>query len=226
MSSLTLQNLTKIYPNKYTSVKNITLEIADGEIVVLQGPSGCGKSTILRMIGGLEDITSGEIYLGNDLLNDIPPCDRPLAMAFQNYALYPHLNVYENMALGLRLRNMPKSIIDSRVKSTSAFLGFGKLLDKKIRFISETDKQKVALGRAIVCTPKIILVDEDFAHGNAHLRKDLLKYIRKINHTYHTTILYATRNADEAAYLGGRLVGLNDGEVSEIISPIHTVAEK
>lgn len=225
MSSLTLQNLTKTYPNGYHSVINISLEIADGEILVLQGPSGCGKSTVLRMIGGLEDITSGEIYLGNELLNDIPPCDRPLAMAFQNYALYPHLNVYENMALGLKLRNMPRSIIDSRVKSTAAFLGFGKSLDKKIRSISETDRQKVALGRAIVCMPKIILADEDFAHGNAQLRKDFLKYLRKINCTYHTTILYATRNADEAAYLGGRLVVLKDGEVSEISAPAHTASE-
>lgn len=226
MSSLTLQNLTKTYPNGYNSVKNISLDIADGEILILQGPSGCGKSTILRMIGGLEDITSGEIYLGKELLNDIPPCDRPLAMAFQNYALYPHLNVYENMALGLKLRNMPKSVIDSRVKSTAAFLSFSKSLDKTIRSISETDKQKVALGRAIVCHPKVMLADEDFAHGNTSLRKDLLKYLRKINHTYHTTILYATRNADEAAYLGGRLVVLKDGEISEITTEVPTLSEQ
>lgn len=225
MSSLTLQNLTKTYPNGYHSVTNISLEIADGEIIVLQGPSGSGKSTILRMIGGLEDITSGEIYLGTELLNDISPCDRPLAMAFQNYALYPHLNVYENMALGLKLRNMPKSVIDSRVKSTAAFLGFGKSLDKKIRSISETERQKVALGRAIVCKPKVLLADEDFAHGNLVLRKDLLKYLRKINQTYHTTILYSTRNAEEAAYLGGRLIVLKDGEVSNIISPAQTMSE-
>lgn len=213
MSALTLQNLTKTYPNGYNSVKNISIHSADGEILVLQGPSGCGKSTILRMIGGLEDISSGEIYLGDELLNDISPCDRPLAMAFQNYALYPHLNVYENMALGLKLRNMPKSVIDSRVKEAAAFLGFSKSLDKKIRSISAADRQKVALGRAIVCKPKVLLADEDFAHGNAERRKEMLKYLRKINHTYHTTILYATRNAEEASYLGGKLVSLKDGEI-------------
>ena len=222
MSSLTLHNLTKTYPNGYHSVKNISLEIKDGEIIVLQGPSGCGKSTILRMIGGLEDITSGDIYLGNTLLNDVSPCDRPLAMLFQNYAMYPHLNVYENMSLGLKLRNMPRSIIDSRVKSTADFLDIGKLLDKKNRSVSETDKQKIALGRAIVCKPKVMLVDEDFAHGNSHLRRELLHYLQKINQDYHTTILYATRTPEESRDLGGRTIILKNGEIDEIIpAPSH-----
>ncbi|MCI8713347.1 MAG: ABC transporter ATP-binding protein [Ruminococcus sp.] len=217
MASLTLENLTKTYPNGFHSVKNISLEIKDGEIVILQGPSGCGKSTILRMIGGLEDVTSGEIHLGSTLLNDVLPCDRPLAMLFQNYAMYPHLNVYENMALGLKLRNMPRNIIDSRVKSTADFLGIGKLLDKKNRSVSEADKQKVALGRAIVCKPKVMLVDEDFAHGNPGLRGDLLHYLQKINQEYHTTILYATRTPGESCGLGGKTVLLKSGEIENII---------
>lgn len=219
MSSLTLKNLTKTYPNGYNSVKDLSLEIEDGELIILHGPNGCGKSTILRMIGGLEDITSGEIYLGTTLLNEVSPCDRPLAMLFRNYAMYPHLNVYENMALGLKLRNMPRSIIDSRVKTAADFLEIGKLLDKKNRSISEADKQKVALGRAIVCKPKIMLVDEDFAHGNLRLRGDLLKFLRKINHDYHTTILYATQNPEEAQRLGGRIITLKDGEILTIHSP-------
>ncbi len=219
MSSLTLKNLTKTYPNGYNSVKDLSLEIEDGELIILHGPNGCGKSTILRMIGGLEDITSGEIYLGTTLLNEVSPCDRPLAMLFRNYAMYPHLNVYENMALGLKLRNMPRSIIDSRVKTAADFLEIGKLLDKKNRSISEADKQKVALGRAIVCKPKIMLVDEDFAHGNLRLRGDLLKFLRKINHDYHTTILYATQNLEEAQRLGGRIITLKDGEILTIHSP-------
>lgn len=219
MSSLTLKNLTKTYPNGYNSVKDLSLEIEDGELIILHGPNGCGKSTILRMIGGLEDITSGEIYLGTTLLNEVSPCDRPLAMLFRNYAMYPHLNVYENMALGLKLRNMPRSIIDSRVKTAADFLEIGKLLDKKNRSISEADKQKVALGRAIVCKPKIMLVDEDFAHGNLRLRGDLLKFLRKINHDYHTTILYATQNPEEAQRLGGRIITLKDGEIITIHDP-------
>lgn len=219
MSSLTLKNLTKTYPNGYNSVKDLSLEIEDGELIILHGPNGCGKSTILRMIGGLEDITSGEIYLGTTLLNEVSPCDRPLAMLFRNYAMYPHLNVYENMALGLKLRNMPRSIIDSRVKTAADFLEIGKLLDKKNRSISEADKQKVALGRAIVCKPKVMLVDEDFAHGNLRLRGDLLKFLRKINRDYHTTILYATQNPEEAQRLGGRIITLKDGEILTIHDP-------
>ena len=216
MANLTLQNLHKTYPNGFTSVNHISLDIADGEFVVLYGPHGCGKSAILRMIGGLEDITEGEIYLGDDLLNNISPCDRPLAMAFQNYALYPHLNVYENMALGLRLRNMPKSIIDSRVKTAAEFFGFPKHLDKRTRFLPETAKQRVALGRAIVCKPKVLLVDEDFAQGSVALRKEMLKYIQKINRELHVTVLYATNSQEEAEHLSGKIVYMNDGEIVNI----------
>ena len=147
MASITLENLNKTYPNGFVSVKNLSLHIEDGEFVTFFGPSGCGKSTILRMIGGMEDITSGEIYLGKDLLNDILPRDRSLAMAFQNYQLYSHLNVYDNIALGLRLRNLPRQIIDSRVKMAAHFFNITDILEKKIRVINEAQKQRVALGR-------------------------------------------------------------------------------
>ena len=144
MASITLENLNKTYPNGFVSVKNLSLHIEDGEFVTFFGPSGCGKSTILRMIGGMEDITSGEIYLGKDLLNDILPRDRSLAMAFQNYQLYSHLNVYDNIALGLRLRNLPRQIIDSRVKMAAHFFNITDILEKKIRVINEAQKQRVA----------------------------------------------------------------------------------
>ena len=174
MASVTLEHLTKTYPNGFVSVNDVSLHIEDGEFVIFHGPSGCGKSTILRMIGGLEDITSGEIWLGKDLLNDILPRDRRLAMAFQNYTLYRHFNAYDNMALGLRLRDLPRTVIDSRVKSAADFFGLTNVLDKKIKSLSDTDKQRVALGRAVVCQPKVLLVDEDFARQNDARRMEML----------------------------------------------------
>ena len=150
MASLTFKNLCKTYPNGFASVKDFSLEVADGSLVTLYGPHGCGKSTILRMIGGLEDITSGKIYLGDDLLNDIYPRDRKLAMAFQNYRLYGHLNVYENIALGLRLRSLPRNVIESRVRTAAEFFGITDILPRKIRTLSEIHKQCVALSRALV----------------------------------------------------------------------------
>lgn len=215
MADLTFQHLRKVYPNGFVSVKDVSLHIEDKEFVVFHGPSGCGKSTILRMIGGLVDITSGEIYLGDELLNDILPRDRQLAMAFQNYQLYPHLNVYENIALGLRLRNMPRSVIDFRVKTAAEFLGIYKVLDKRIRSISDTAKQKVALGRAIVCNPKVLLVDEDFAHQNEHLHREMLKDISRINKELGITLLYVTNTYAEALSLGTKVVLMRDGEIME-----------
>lgn len=213
MASITFKNLNKIYPNGFISVKNVSLHIEDGEFVTFHGPSGCGKSTILRMIGGLEDITSGEIYLGNDLLNDILPRDRQLAMAFQNYALYSHLNVYENMALGLKLRNLPRSVINTRVSAAAEILGISNILEKKIRSVSDSDKQRVALGRALVCRPKVLLVDEDFAKDNSKLRKEMLEDIKKINRTLGITILYVTNDYTEATTLGTKVVFMKDGEI-------------
>lgn len=216
MSSVTLKNLNKTYPNGFISVKNVSLQIDDGEFVTFHGPSGCGKSAILRMIGGLEDITTGEIYLGNDLLNDILPRDRSLAMAFQNYVLYDHFNVYDNMALGLRLRNLPRGVIDSRVKTAAEFFGISSVLDKKIRSISDAQKQKVALGRAIVCRPKVLLVDEDFARQDEQRRQEMITDIKKINKDLGITVLYVTNNYDEAVTLGTKIVFMKDGEITEV----------
>ena len=216
MSSVTLSHVNKTYPNGFVSVKDVSLEIEDGEFVTFHGPSGCGKSTILRMIGGLEDITSGEIYLGKDLLNDILPRDRNLAMAFQNYMLYSHFNVYDNMALGLKLRNLPRSVIDGRVTTAAEFLGISRILGKKIRSISKSERQKVALGRAIVCRPKVLLVDEEFAQQDNRLRKEMLTDIKRINKYLKCTVLYCTNNQKEALSLNSKLISMKDGEIVEI----------
>lgn len=216
MASLTLKNINKIYPNGFVSVKDVSLNIPDGEFVTFHGPSGCGKSTILRMIGGLEDITSGEIYLGEDLLNDILPRDRQIAMAFQNYALYKHFNVYDNMALGLKLRNMPRNVIDSRVKTAAEFLGIGGVLDKKIKAITDSQKQKAALGRAIVFQPKALLLDEDFAQDNDRLRSEMLRDVKKIHRKLGLTVLYVTNDYDEAITLATKVVFMKDGEITEV----------
>lgn len=215
MASITFEHLKKIYPNGFVSVDDINLKIEDGEFVVLHGPSGCGKSTILRMIGGLEDITSGKIYLGEELLNDVLPRDRKLAMAFQNYTLYKYLNVYDNMALGLRLRDMPRSVIDSRVKTAAAFLEIPNILLKKLKSVSPADKQKIALGRAIVCHPKVLLVDEDFAHQDDNRRKEMLEDILRINKELGITVLYVTNNPEEALSLNKRIVFMREGKIEE-----------
>ena len=216
MASVTLKNLNKIYPNGFVSVKDLSLHITDGEFVTFYGPSGCGKSTVLRMIGGLEDITSGEIYLGDDLLNDILPRDRHLAMAFQNYTLYNNFNVYDNMALGLKLRNMPRNIIDTRVKQAADFFGISHVLHKKIRSVSDSEKQKAALGRAIVFHPKVLLLDEDFAHQQEKLREEMLRDVKKIHRKLGLTILYVTNKYDEAITLGTKIVFMKDGQITEV----------
>lgn len=216
MASVTLEHLTKTYPNGFVSVNDVSLHVEDGEFVIFHGPSGCGKSTILRMIGGLEDITSGEIWLGKDLLNDILPRDRRLAMAFQNYTLYRHFNAYDNMALGLRLRDLPRTVIDSRVKEAAKFFGLTDVLDKKIKALSDTDKQRVALGRAVVCQPKVLLVDEDFARQDDARRMEMLGDILKINEELHITVLYVTNDYQEAVSLNKKVVFMKDGKITDI----------
>ena len=215
MACVTFEHLTKTYPNGFVSVNDVSLHVNDGEFVVLHGPSGCGKSTILRMIGGLEDITSGEIYLGGELLNDILPRARRLAMAFQNYTLYKHFNVYDNMALGLRLRDLPRTVIDSRVKTAAKFLGITEVLSKKLKAISAADKQRVALGRAIVCHPKVLLVDEDFARQDDSRRQEMIADILKINQVLKITVLYVTNNYEEALSLHSRIIFMKEGRVIE-----------
>ena len=216
MASVTLEHLTKTYPNGFVSVNDVSLHIEDGEFIIFHGPSGCGKSTILRMIGGLEDITSGEIWLGKDLLNDILLRDRRLAMAFQNYTLYRHFNAYDNMALGLRLRDLPRTVIDSRVKEAAKFFGLTDVLDKKIKALSDTDKQRVALGRAVVCQPKVLLVDEDFARQDDARRMEMLGDILKINEELHITVLYVTNDYQEAVSLNKKVVFMKDGKITDI----------
>ena len=218
MASVTLEHLTKTYPNGFVSVDDVSLSIEDGEFVVFHGPSGCGKSTILRMIGGLEDITSGRIYLGRDLLNDILPRDRHLAMAFQNYTLYKHFNVYDNIALGLRLRNLPRTVIDSRVKEAAKFFGITDVLDQKIRLLSASDRQRVALARAVVFHPKVLLVDDDFAHQDPELRVEMLGDILEINEELGITVLYVTNKQEEAAGLKKKTVFMKDGKITDIRS--------
>ena len=216
MASVTLEHLTKTYPNGFVSVNDVSLSIEDGEFVVFHGPSGCGKSTILRMIGGLEDITSGKIYLGRDLLNDILPRDRHRAMAFQNYTLYRHFNVYDNIALGLRLRNLPRTVIDSRVKEAAKFFGITDVLDKKIKLLSSSDKQRVALARAVVFHPKVLLVDEDFSHQDPDLRMEMLGDILEINEELGITVLYVTNKQEEAVGLNKKTVFMKDGKITDI----------
>ena len=216
MASVTLEHLTKTYPNGFVSVNDVSLSIEDGEFVVFHGPSGCGKSTILRMIGGLEDITSGKIYLGRDLLNDILPRDRHLAMAFQNYTLYRLFNVYDNIALGLRLRNLPRTVIDSRVKEAAKFFGITDVLDKKIKLLSSSDKQRVALARAVVFHPKVLLVDEDFSHQDPDLRMEMLGDILEINEELGITVLYVTNKQEEAVGLNKKTVFMKDGKITDI----------
>lgn len=216
MASVTFEHLTKTYPNGFISVDNINLHIEDGEFVVFHGPSGCGKSTILRMIGGLEDITSGNIYIGGDLLNDVLPRDRQLAMAFQNYTLYRHFNAYDNIALGLRLRNLPRTVIDSRVKAAAKFFGITDILDKKLKSLTPSDKQRVALCRAIVCRPKVLLVDEDFARQDEDRRVEMLGDILEINQDLKITVLYVTNRYEEAVGLGKKVVFMKDGKITDI----------
>ena len=216
MASVTLDHLTKTYPNGFVSVDDVSLHIEDGEFVIFHGPSGCGKSTILRMIGGLEDITSGSIYLGKELINDILPRDRHLAMAFQNYTLYRHFNAYDNMALGLRLRNLPRTVIDSRVKEAAKFFGITDILDKKIKTLSPSDRQRVALGRAVVFHPKVLLVDEDFARQDDARRMEMLGDILKINEELNITVLYVTNDYQEAVSLNKKVIFMKDGKITDI----------
>ena len=216
MASVTLEHLSKIYSNGFVSVNDVSLRVDNGEFITLHGPSGCGKSTILRMIGGLEDITSGKIYLSDELLNDILPRDRRLAMAFQNSTLYKDFNAYDNMALGLRLRDFPRNIIDSRVNDAAKLLGISGVLGQKIKALSERDKQKVALGRAIVCQPKVLLVDEDFARQDPERRKEMLCDILEINEELKITVLYVTNDPLEARTLGKKIVFMKDGKITDI----------
>ncbi len=219
MAGLSLRHVEKVYPGNVKAVYDFNLEIDDKEFIVLVGPSGCGKSTTLRMVAGLEEISSGELYIDGVLVNDVLPKDRDIAMVFQDYALYPHMTVYDNMAFGLKLRKMPKPEIDRRIKEASEILGIGALLNRKPKALSGGQRQRVALGRAIVRDPKVFLLDEPLSNLDAKLRGQMRTEITKLHHKLGTTFLYVTHDQVEAMTMGTRIVVMKDGFIQQVDIP-------
>jgi multiple sugar transport system ATP-binding protein len=220
MFRVILKDVTKIYSGEVLAVKDVTLQVADKEFAVLVGPSGCGKSTILRMIAGLEEITAGDIYNDGERVNDVPPKDRDIAMVFQNYALYPHMTVYNNMAFGLKLRRYSKSEIEKRVKEAAEILGITLLLDRKPKALSGGERQRVAVGRAIVRQPKVFLFDEPLSNLDAKLRVQMRTEISKLHNRLQATMIYVTHDQTEAMTMGDRIVVLNQGVIQQIDDPL------
>ena len=219
MASVTLKNVYKVYQGDVTAVSDFSLEIADKEFVILVGPSGCGKSTTLRMIAGLEEITKGELYIGDTLANDVAPKDRDIAMVFQNYALYPHMTVFDNMAFGLKLRKVPKDEIKRRVEEAAKILDISHLLDRKPKALSGGQRQRVALGRAIVRNPKVFLLDEPLSNLDAKLRAQMRTEISKLHLRLGTTFIYVTHDQTEAMTMGDRIVVMKDGFIQQVDTP-------
>ena len=219
MSTLKFVNLNKVYDNGVHAVYDFSLEIKDKEFVVFVGPSGCGKSTTLRMVAGLEDISSGELYIDDALVNDIPPKKRGIAMVFQSYALYPHMNVYQNMAFALRLNKTPKAEIDEKIKKTAEILGLTDYLKRKPKELSGGQKQRVALGRAIVRNPKVFLMDEPLSNLDAKLRVQMRTEITKIHEQVGATTIYVTHDQTEAMTMADRIVIMKDGWIQQIGTP-------
>ena len=221
MASLSLKHINKTYPNGFEAVKDFNLEIEDKEFIIFVGPSGCGKSTTLRMVAGLEDITSGELKIGDKVVNDVEPKDRDIAMVFQNYALYPHMTVYDNMAFGLKLRKVPKDQIDKMVREAAKILDLEALLDRKPKALSGGQRQRVAMGRAIVRNPKVFLMDEPLSNLDAKLRVQMRIEISKIHQNLGATIIYVTHDQTEAMTLGTRIVVMKDGIMQQVDTPQH-----
>ena len=219
MASLSLQHIRKEYPNGFVAVKDFCLEIKDKEFIIFVGPSGCGKSTTLRMVAGLEEISGGDLLIGDRRVNDVEPKDRDIAMVFQNYALYPHMSVYDNMAFGLRLRKVPKDQIDKMVKEAAKILDLEKLLDRKPKALSGGQRQRVAMGRAIVRDPKVFLMDEPLSNLDAKLRVQMRTEIAKLHERLGATIIYVTHDQTEAMTLGSRIVVMKDGVIMQCDSP-------
>ncbi len=219
MSSVSLQHIYKIYSGGVTAVSDFTLDIEDKEFIVLVGPSGCGKSTTLRMVAGLEEISDGELYIGDKLVNDVAPKDRDIAMVFQNYALYPHMTVYDNMAFGLKLRKTPKDEIKRRVEEAARILDIGYLLNRKPKALSGGQRQRVALGRAIVREPKVFLFDEPLSNLDAKLRVQMRTEITKLHQRLQTTFIYVTHDQTEAMTMASRIVVMKDGVIQQVDSP-------
>ncbi len=220
MAKVQLENLTKKF-GAVTAVNDMTLEIPDKQFTVLVGPSGCGKTTCLRLVAGLEEATAGNIYIGERRVNDVPPKDRDIAMVFQNYALYPHMSVYDNMAFGLRLRKYPKPEIDRRVKEAGAMLGIEGLLGRKPKQLSGGQRQRVALGRAIVRDPQVFLMDEPLSNLDAKLRVETRAEIKKLHARLQTTTIYVTHDQVEAMTMGDRIVVMHDGLVQQVDTPLN-----
>ena len=219
MASLSLTNVCKVYPNGFEAVKDFSLEVEDQEFIIFVGPSGCGKSTTLRMIAGLEEISSGELKIDGRVVNDVEPKDRDIAMVFQNYALYPHMTVYDNMAFGLKLRKVPKDEIDKKVREAAKILDLEKLLDRKPKALSGGQRQRVAMGRAIVRNPKVFLMDEPLSNLDAKLRVQMRSEIASLHNRLKATIIYVTHDQTEAMTLGTRIVVLKDGVIMQVDSP-------
>ncbi len=219
MANVSLRHIYKIYDGGVTAVTDFNLEIADKEFIILVGPSGCGKSTTLRMIAGLEDISKGELYIGDMLANDVAPKDRDIAMVFQNYALYPHMTVYDNMAFGLKLRKTPKEEIKRRVEEAARILGIEQYLDRKPKALSGGQRQRVALGRAIVRDPKVFLLDEPLSNLDAKLRAQMRTEISKLYQRLGTTFIYVTHDQTEAMTMGTRIVVMKDGFIQQVDTP-------
>ncbi len=219
MAEVSLKKIVKEYEGGVQAVKGIDLDIANHEFVVLVGPSGCGKSTTLRMIAGLEEISDGEIWIGGDVVNDVPPRDRDIAMVFQNYALYPHMSVFENMAFGLKLRKFPKEEIRKRVDEAARMLDIVPLLDRKPKALSGGQRQRVAMGRAIVRNPKVFLFDEPLSNLDAKLRVQMRTEIKKVHQMVPTTTVYVTHDQVEAMTLADRVVVMNQGIIEQVGAP-------
>lgn len=221
MANVVLKNVSKVYAGKIIAVDNVSLEVKDKEFVVLVGPSGCGKSTTLRMVAGLEEVTDGEIYIGGELVTDLPAKNRDIAMVFQNYALYPHMSVYENLAFGLKMRHYPKKEIERRVQETAEILGLSDLLKRKPKELSGGERQRVAVGRAIVRKPKVFLFDEPLSNLDAKLRVQMRTELVKLHNRLQATMIYVTHDQVEALTLGERIVVMKGGVIHQIGDPIQ-----
>ena len=219
MAGISLQNIRKVYPGNVEVIPNLNLEIKDKEFIILVGPSGCGKSTTLRMIAGLEEITGGEMYIGDRLVNDVPPKDRDIAMVFQNYALYPHMTVYKNIAFGLQLRKVPKDEIDRKVHEAAKVLDLEHLLNRKPKALSGGQRQRVALGRAMVRDPAVFLLDEPLSNLDAKLRTAMRSEITRLHKRLNTTFVYVTHDQTEAMTMGDRIVVMKDGIIQQADTP-------
>ena len=219
MAGIRLDALSKTFDDGTDAVRRIDLDIEENEFLVLVGPSGCGKSTTLRMVAGLEDVTSGEILIGDRVVNDVAPKDRDVAMVFQNYALYPHMNVFQNMSFGLRLRKLPRQEIQRRVSQAADILNIGDLLDKQPKHLSGGQRQRVAMGRAIVRDPEVFLFDEPLSNLDAKLRVQMRTEIKKIHQRMRTTIIYVTHDQVEAMTLADRIVVMNEGRIEQVATP-------